>query len=361
MMILISFVIPFFNRFELLKKAVCSIISSDFKNFEIILVDDASDAEGLCDILEFIKDFNNITYIKQEKNMGPGAARGRGLDAVKGKWIFFMDSDDTVYSETLPALALFLEEKEDSDIVFLGATVFEWPDGRKEVRQYGDGSLKGCIEYFVNGTSFNIPSWNFVFKTSFVIDNGINFPETYLEEDTYFSITAYCYAKNISYFSGCFYKYNINSVLSIGQQISDYVSDRKSDITFFDQLVFLSNADIDKNKKIVLEKFIYKYILLSLWDRRRYRNSKTVTNALTKLYDTISDFSFNWTKQIYISPCFSRAVSAAMLIKEWGGRVMGFIDNNPSGKRAVSCKNASNLNVHRINEIGNDIIRGGGG
>jgi GT2 family glycosyltransferase len=70
---LISFVIFFYNRPVLLKEAVQSILYSPFRDVEIILVDEASNTDGLSDLLEFIKQFKNIKYLRQERNLGPGS------------------------------------------------------------------------------------------------------------------------------------------------------------------------------------------------------------------------------------------------------------------------------------------------
>ncbi|MDR2803050.1 MAG: glycosyltransferase, partial [Treponema sp.] len=113
---LISFVIPFYKRYNLVKEALESVLSSGFDDIEIILVDDASCSEdspceeksALNDLLEFIESRQNILYVRQEENRGPGAARNRGILLAKGEWLFFMDSDDIIYSDALPELALFL-------------------------------------------------------------------------------------------------------------------------------------------------------------------------------------------------------------------------------------------------------------
>jgi glycosyltransferase involved in cell wall biosynthesis len=126
----ISFIIPFYNRFTLLKEAVQGVPDSPFKDVEIVLIDDASYAEGLEEILAFIKLFENIIYLRQGENLGPGMARNRGLTAAKGEWIFFMDSDDVIYGTILPKPGCFLVKENGADIIIIGQMALAWPDGR---------------------------------------------------------------------------------------------------------------------------------------------------------------------------------------------------------------------------------------
>jgi GT2 family glycosyltransferase len=143
---LVSFVIPFYNRFDLLKEAVRSITDSAFKNVEIILVDDGSDENGKGELLEFMNNTPNLIFIRQEENSGPGSVRNLGLKRARGEWVFFMDSDDVIYGEKLPELADFLAKERDSDIIVLSEARYKFPDGRVETRHYAYGGGGGLMK-----------------------------------------------------------------------------------------------------------------------------------------------------------------------------------------------------------------------
>ncbi len=90
----ISVIIPTYNREFLLKKAVDSVLSQTFKNFELIVVDDGSNDNSK----ELIENYmssseHEIKYIKL-KNLGPAAARNRGIKESRYGLIAFLDSDD---------------------------------------------------------------------------------------------------------------------------------------------------------------------------------------------------------------------------------------------------------------------------
>jgi glycosyltransferase involved in cell wall biosynthesis len=360
-MMMISFVIPFFNRYDFVKEAVNSILSSAFKDIEIVLVDDASDADGLNELLEYIGHFKNIIYIKSEKNRGPGAARNTGLRAAKGGWIFFMDSDDLIYGDILPELARFLVKEYEADIAVMGQTAFIRTDGRREIKQFGDGTVEGIDAVFGRQPAETASVWNFFYNRNFLIKNDIYFPDTYFNEDSCFTVSAYCHAKKISYFSQCFYEYHYFTPLSINSQIERFAytssKRRNGTIKFFDTLIELSKSGISAERKYIIECLIYMYILHSQWESERYKNNKMISQMLDKLWSTIADYSENFSRKIYIAPCFMGAVNAAALMSRWGCRIAGFIDNNPESPRAAACKKSSGLNIYKINEI----VLGGGG
>lgn len=92
----ISVIIPSYNRYELLKRALASVFAQTYSPYEVIVVDDGSD-----DATSHIQnDFPNIKYIYQ-KNSGVSMARNCGIKSARGEWIAFLDSDDAWHREKL--------------------------------------------------------------------------------------------------------------------------------------------------------------------------------------------------------------------------------------------------------------------
>lgn len=88
----ISVIIPVYNRLELLKRAVNSVLTQTYINFEIIIINDGSTDKALYDI-EFCPD-PRIKLIHHETNQGVSAARNTGILASSGEYIALLDSDD---------------------------------------------------------------------------------------------------------------------------------------------------------------------------------------------------------------------------------------------------------------------------
>lgn len=98
---LVSVIIPLYNRQNTIVRAVESVLNQTYKNIEIIIVDDCSSDDG-CKIIENkYKHNDSIHLIKLKKNSGACVARNVGIEAAKGKYIGFLDSDDYYYKDKI--------------------------------------------------------------------------------------------------------------------------------------------------------------------------------------------------------------------------------------------------------------------
>ena len=91
MSVLVSIIIPYYNKTDTINRSVDSVLNQTYTNWELIIIDDKSEAP-----LEVNEDWNSqkIICFKNEDNLGPGLSRQRGLDMAKGEFICFLDSDD---------------------------------------------------------------------------------------------------------------------------------------------------------------------------------------------------------------------------------------------------------------------------
>jgi glycosyltransferase involved in cell wall biosynthesis len=103
---LISVVIPAHNRADLARRAIASVLAQDFRDFEIIFVDDGSTDGTPALAGEF---GCAITWIRRE-NGGVSAARNTGIRAARGSHIAFLDSDDQWLPGKLRAHAEYIRE-----------------------------------------------------------------------------------------------------------------------------------------------------------------------------------------------------------------------------------------------------------
>lgn len=92
-----SVIVPTFNRSELLKTTVRSILAQRYGDFELVVVDD-----GSCDdTLEYLGTLGANAKILRQSNRGPGSARNRGAQVATGEYLAFLDSDDVWFPWTL--------------------------------------------------------------------------------------------------------------------------------------------------------------------------------------------------------------------------------------------------------------------
>ena len=88
----VSVIIPTYNRAHLISRAINSVLNQTFKDFEIIIVDDAS-KDNTEEVIGKIAD-NRIKYYRNPRNEGSAKARNIGIKISSGRYIAFLDSDD---------------------------------------------------------------------------------------------------------------------------------------------------------------------------------------------------------------------------------------------------------------------------
>src|SRR5215831_4367528 len=121
---LCSIIIPTYNHGKFIERSVQSALNQTYPDVEVIVVDDGStDATS-----ERVKKYlDQITYHRKE-NAGLGAARNTGIKISSGKYLQFLDADDTIEAEKLERQIEFLEENADFAVVYSDCSCND-PDG----------------------------------------------------------------------------------------------------------------------------------------------------------------------------------------------------------------------------------------
>lgn len=101
----LSIIIPAYNASETLERLLASLRKSTFKNFEVIIGDDASNEQYLVG--------KGITIVRLTRNKGPAAARNAAVKRAKGNVLVFLDADVTCYPDTLVNIAQKFHEDPD--------------------------------------------------------------------------------------------------------------------------------------------------------------------------------------------------------------------------------------------------------
>jgi glycosyltransferase involved in cell wall biosynthesis len=114
----VSVIIPTYNRAHLLDRAIKSVLSQTYQDFEVIVVDDGS-SDNTEDVIKSIGDAR-LLYVRHEKNVGSNAARNTGIRLARGKYISFQDSDDEWHPDKLERQVPVLEDNPDVGGVYSG-------------------------------------------------------------------------------------------------------------------------------------------------------------------------------------------------------------------------------------------------
>lgn len=105
---LVSIIMPSYNTEKYISDSIESVIAQTYRNWELIIVDDCSTDNSL----DVIRSFNDkrIIILQNEKNSGAAISRNYALREAKGKWIAFLDSDDTWAPEKLEKQIKFMKD-----------------------------------------------------------------------------------------------------------------------------------------------------------------------------------------------------------------------------------------------------------
>lgn len=113
---------PIYNVEKYLHEAIVSVLNQTFSDFELIIVNDGSKDNSVIIAEGFIKKDTRVKIIHQE-NFGLSVARNTGIKSSNGKFIFFMDSDDYIESNTLEKVVSYFNTNE-IDVLFFKAKTF---------------------------------------------------------------------------------------------------------------------------------------------------------------------------------------------------------------------------------------------
>lgn len=183
---LISVVIPVYNVEGYLEDTIASVKAQSVGDWELILVDDGSTdrSSAICDAAAAAD--SRIRTIHQP-NAGQGPARNRGLDAATGRYLFYLDSDDTIATDTF-ARFVATTEAEEADVVFCGfhmvgnTPAAEPYDGDSSLRRFAtpqeaqDAFLTRRCRFLTPGTFYRL-AW--------LRDNSLRFKAVPYSEDIY--------------------------------------------------------------------------------------------------------------------------------------------------------------------------------
>jgi glycosyltransferase involved in cell wall biosynthesis len=144
----ISVIVTVYNRFELTKHAVESVLSQTLPVSEIILLDDGS-FDGTSDLLQRHLAENgrwsrSVRYVHQE-NQGPGAARNRGIAEANGDWLAFIDNDDLWLPQKLEWQFHALDQFEHCDACITDAWFMNNPYMKMTLFQLAGKEHSGAI------------------------------------------------------------------------------------------------------------------------------------------------------------------------------------------------------------------------
>ena len=209
-----SVIIPVYNVEKYIDRCLKSIISQNYDDLEIIVIDNGStDSSGsICDT--YASEYSNISVYHIE-NHGVGSARNFGLSKARGEFIYFVDSDDYLVGNLFADFA----DKLVSDLdlaVFSYYNSFEEDLTEKSRTEKSlpfkgnydkDGFIKIFKELFLSDMLYTV--WNKIYRREFLLENNLSFEQYELGEDVRFNLDVYRKVNKIYLSQDSYYVYVI--------------------------------------------------------------------------------------------------------------------------------------------------------
>ena len=253
---LISVIVPVYKVEKYLKRCVDSILAQTYPCLEVILVDDGSPdgCPAICD--EYAREDRRVRVIHKE-NGGLSDARNAGIDAAKGNFLGFIDSDDYVHPRFYELLLQALKE-EGADIagcdvkkIYETGTVEE--EEKEAVRsEIYSGREATANLYDAQLYLKSVVIWNKLYKKELFKD--VRFPKGKLHEDEFTSYRLLYQSKSVVYIDRAYYFYFQREDGIMGQK------QKKISPVALEAYEQMETFFREKGEKDLLQMMMYRYL-----------------------------------------------------------------------------------------------------
>lgn len=276
----VSVIIPVYNAEKYIETCLISLIKQTYKNIEIICVDGCSTDDSWKILEEYQNKDSRIKIFRLAKNLKQGAARNKGIEFAKGKYITFVDSDDFLALDFIEK-TYNIAQKTNCDIVFANVKNFFLENSKENIQQ-----SQKITKYY---TTLNLETglYNFCFnqapslrkgpvaklyRKDIIDKHNIRFPENLIQEDEAFYWFYMFRTKNLYYLKEDLYyrlihsesvMYNLNfkhknclDHLKIIKIIYQFLKDNKRLLRYKNKFKDYACTIIKQQPNFIL-KFIY--------------------------------------------------------------------------------------------------------
>lgn len=197
---------PVYNVEKYICRSIESVMTQTLTNIEIIIVDDCGNDRSIPMVQGYLKKDNRIRIIRHDINQGLGQARNTGIENSKGKYIFFLDSDDWIEKNTLEIMYNMCIETQ-SQIVECGSKLVYDNGNTNSFLSNNLGTKDRCEALaLMSEHKIGFMAWDKLYDAEFIKSKNLKFPKI-LHEDINFAIQCAYYANKIVVIPNELYNY----------------------------------------------------------------------------------------------------------------------------------------------------------
>lgn len=273
----LSFIIPVFNCEKYISNCIYSILNSSLSDYEIILINDGSQDKSLNICNEFAAKNKAIFVINQE-NKGASSARNAGLNAARGDYIWFVDADDSIYTDHV--YYLYESIKENYDVINFRYNKIESTGTTNCCEFPVKAKMHNGIDLVTNSRALYL--WDKIYKRSLI--GSIRFAEgTKNIEDLYFNVCVLPKAVNILYLDKVLYNYICLSTTSTSRNRSKRNLIKLSqDTLYFQQKLIDDINNFEGIHKAMLKQILNSTLIGHIFSLMNFYNYHRLKNTIRK-------------------------------------------------------------------------------
>lgn len=195
-MIQVSIIVPIFNASQYLNKCLQSLVEQSLADIEIIAIDDGSTDNSGWILDEYQKKYPDKVRAFHQKNSGISVTRNRGIGLAEGKYIAFVDSDDSIELDFCEKMVEMMEKNQLDMVVCNFYEVDETGMREKKIPEFETATVFQRPELLFD---INTSPWNKLYRKDFLLERNILFPLNLKYEDVVFIQTILSYKAKVGY------------------------------------------------------------------------------------------------------------------------------------------------------------------
>ena len=293
----VSIVLPVYNSEDYLDRCIKSIVTQNYDNIELIIINDGSTDNSWQIIEKYKEEYPNIIVAIDQKNMGVSKTRNKGIDYATGKYLMFIDNDDYFDNHYIDTFVESIK-KDDLDIVIGG---YKRPDSNNKIIAKVELIDEEYSKFII------VAAWAKIYKTEYIKKNKFYFLNSNIGEDINFTIPAVLSTNKIKIipYVGYNWFYNDKSVSNTAHK--NLKNELQFDLLLNTLYTELKTRDLINNKYV--EYYFIKLICWFLLYTTRGSDFKLVKEALLSNFDWLKNNFPEFKRNKFVKPWLPKGES----------------------------------------------------